>query len=56
MMTFEKKYEKRPGDGAAFVNVDKTEAWAFAYYQPQKGISESSDLNIGVTVAFGLSP
>ena len=31
MMTFEKKYEKRPGDGAAFVNVDKTEDWHFPY-------------------------
>ena len=30
-MTFEKKYEKRPGDGAAFVNVDKTEDWHFPY-------------------------
>ena len=28
-MTFEKKFEKRPGDGAAFVNVDKTEIGTF---------------------------
>jgi hypothetical protein len=31
MMTFDKKYEKRPGDGSAFVNVDKTEDWHFPY-------------------------
>jgi len=31
MMTFDKKYEKKPGDGSAFVNVDKTEDWHFPY-------------------------
>jgi hypothetical protein len=31
MMTFEKKYEKRPGDGSVFVNKEKTEDWHFPY-------------------------
>jgi hypothetical protein len=31
MMAYDKKYEKRAGDGSAFVNKDKTEDWQFEY-------------------------
>lgn len=31
MMAYDKKYEKKPGDGSAFVNKDKTEEWHFPY-------------------------
>jgi hypothetical protein len=33
MMAYDKKYEKRAGDGSAFVNIDKTEDW----HSPYKG-------------------
>ena len=30
-MAYDKKYEKKPGDGSAFVNTGKTEDWHFPY-------------------------
>jgi hypothetical protein len=31
MMAYDNKYEKKPGDGSAFVNKEKVEEWHYPY-------------------------
>jgi hypothetical protein len=31
MMAYDSKYEKKPGEGSAFVNKDKVEEWHYPY-------------------------